>query len=433
MRKLTSALLAKGAKVNKKDIKGQLAISIAFEKQDLPTIILLIAYGANPNHTGKNGQSLVHLAASRNHKRLINLLGERQADFQKTDSRGRTALHHVYPDGSQELDSLTLDLIKILLSMGIDENQGDADGKTAEQRYAEARNVFLAQEMEKRLAKLEAEQREEERRIEREERLARQRLAAERDRARTYIKPYKAPDVMGTFMKSLGRELIKGAHEIRQAQEEIDRENRVFFAQQQRYREMRERENRQLENERRQRNKIASETIARRRAELEAKYKRQRQAEYARGRERQKEIQRSVAEMERKKKKKNVGGNTDYTSTVVRDSPSENAETIDRFVVSSRRWDENAYGACNDAARDVMTDNSEDIQSEAAEAFKIACQVLWSGVHSVDFDKTPALKCKTKPTFDMTMNKKLQAARIPEYMAYANKAWYMWKSNLGCR
>jgi len=432
MRALSSALLASGADVNELDQSGRSPMSIAFEKQDLSAVILLLRNGANPNYVGRNGKTLVHLAASRSHTRLIRLLGDLKADFKATDAQGRNALHYAYPDGSRELDSLTADLIDILVTLGVDHDQRNKAGKTARQEYITSRDAFLAQELRKRLADLEEQRMREERRIEQEQRLARQREEQERNRVASYRKPYKQPDVMGTFMKSLGRELIKGAHEIRQAKEQINRENRAFFEQQQRYREARESKNRQLERDRQLRNKNARTEAARRKANLQEKYERQRQAEYARGKARQGAIKRSVTEMENRNRTI-ARSESQYTSTIVGKSSSSGSDSNNKVLSSSRSWDENAYGACVDAAKSVMTDSSDDNQSEAAEAFGIACRVLWSGVHSVDFNQSPALKCNTKSIFDSTINNKLREAQISAYMSYANKAWNMWKSNLGCR
>lgn len=87
------------------------------------TIRILLLFGADVSSRGLDGETALHWAAVRNHKRAARLLLDKGIDL-SPNSYGETALHLAAQYGHEEI-------VHLILRKDIDLSQQDEDGKTA--------------------------------------------------------------------------------------------------------------------------------------------------------------------------------------------------------------------------------------------------------------------------------------------------------------
>jgi hypothetical protein len=139
--------------------------------------IKLIELGASYTVEENNGISWFNNIVRQNNINLIKFVISKGIDLNSQDSKGRTSLHLAYPTSVFELSEERKKLINLLLENGANPSIVDMTGKTANQSYTEGRKSYLSkkalakikfakraaqEEREIKIARLEAEKRKEE-------------------------------------------------------------------------------------------------------------------------------------------------------------------------------------------------------------------------------------------------------------------------------
>ncbi len=115
-------LLSKGAKDHVTQF-GDSAIMASVEKGHLKTVQSLLASGADPCTTRRDGWSMVLLAIHKGHFDVAKELYTYGANIMTRTSDGSTVLHQAAMSGKVEI-------VEWLLTLGLDHNAVDADGET---------------------------------------------------------------------------------------------------------------------------------------------------------------------------------------------------------------------------------------------------------------------------------------------------------------
>lgn len=116
------ALIAKGAKVNAKDAKGNTPLHAAAENWAIDCIEALLSQGADVNARNLEGKTPLMVAA--NIPAALELLLDAGADTDVRDNQGRTALMLAAESGE-------MSKVKILFRRGVDVASKSPEGKTA--------------------------------------------------------------------------------------------------------------------------------------------------------------------------------------------------------------------------------------------------------------------------------------------------------------
>ncbi|KAL2105555.1 hypothetical protein VUR80DRAFT_8170 [Thermomyces stellatus] len=119
-------LLRKDADVNQKNYNGQTALHLVASKNRLDVARTLLSHDppASPRLRDKRGQYPIHRAAAVGSTPMITLLLEHKSPLDATDSAGYTALHHAIAEGHG-------DAAVTLLKAGCDSAKRDRDGLLA--------------------------------------------------------------------------------------------------------------------------------------------------------------------------------------------------------------------------------------------------------------------------------------------------------------
>ena len=127
-------LLDAGAKVNYYCMQGSpTALSMAASEGNLDCLKLLLKHGAHIDGIGHSVPPL-HIAAEEDKRNIIDYLLSKQADVNKKDVNGRTALMHAASEGNKHA-------VKKLIAGGADISIVDINGSTARD-YAEDQNEY---------------------------------------------------------------------------------------------------------------------------------------------------------------------------------------------------------------------------------------------------------------------------------------------------
>ena len=120
--KIVEKILEFGVNLNKvEDAKGQSALRIAIERNNLPIVKLLLKHGADPNHIDKLWSSPIHYTVD---SEIIKELLKYGAEVDSKDSIGMTPL-------MRALAGEKFEIAKIFLDHGANINHCDNDGLTA--------------------------------------------------------------------------------------------------------------------------------------------------------------------------------------------------------------------------------------------------------------------------------------------------------------
>jgi len=133
-------MLAKvGPQVNQPDALGRTLLHRAIEnsRDNLDTVVALLAAGAEPNVADQQGLTPLHLAAQvrmdgYNHRRedLVSLLLTNKANPNLADREGRTPLHLLFQTCGGPFGSYANELAAVLLTNGANPNATDKSGRT---------------------------------------------------------------------------------------------------------------------------------------------------------------------------------------------------------------------------------------------------------------------------------------------------------------
>jgi ankyrin repeat protein len=116
-------LLDSGAQVDGLDSQGSTYLA-SYGFFDIRIMGILLEAGANPNSTGRDGQTALMQAAGYGYERAVKVLIDHHAAVNLKDRKGRTALMH-------SCAGPYVDAIPLLLENGADPDIRDAEGKTA--------------------------------------------------------------------------------------------------------------------------------------------------------------------------------------------------------------------------------------------------------------------------------------------------------------
>ena len=180
-------IIRAGANIIAKNNKGKSALSLSIEGRNEPLLIEMLSSGSNIskvvttsenylfkmyearlfsvvdfllqnkgidiNAKDSKGRSLMNLALAAEDTDLIDQLIVRSVDLKSIDFKGKTLLHHAYPDASKDISDNGFELIGKLIKAGVDPTTKDYSGLTAGESYQQARQSFLA---DKRAAQMNA-------------------------------------------------------------------------------------------------------------------------------------------------------------------------------------------------------------------------------------------------------------------------------------
>ena len=122
-KELLQILIDEGYPLDTRNADGYTALNYAIESNDVPTALLLLENGANPfqliDRKGKNG---VSIALEKKNKTMISNIVKYAGDM--TDVQGNTILHYA-------AKTATIDIVKNLISFGIDKSVKNNSGDTA--------------------------------------------------------------------------------------------------------------------------------------------------------------------------------------------------------------------------------------------------------------------------------------------------------------
>ena len=90
----------------------------------LVQVVALLAAGAAVNIVDEYGWSLLHMAAARGHKAILEALILAGGMIEAVDASGRTVLHEAADQGFEPI-------VRVLLAAGVDKEKTDQLGRTA--------------------------------------------------------------------------------------------------------------------------------------------------------------------------------------------------------------------------------------------------------------------------------------------------------------
>ncbi|KAL8944464.1 MAG: hypothetical protein Q9211_000561 [Gyalolechia sp. 1 TL-2023] len=121
---LVDLLLGKDADVNMKNYNGQTALHLCASKNNLDVARKLLSHKATARVKDKRGQLPLHRAAAVGSVPMVNLLLQNRSPLDATDIAGYTALHHAISEGHG-------DTALVLLKAGAETDKRDVDGHLA--------------------------------------------------------------------------------------------------------------------------------------------------------------------------------------------------------------------------------------------------------------------------------------------------------------
>ena len=123
------ALISKGADINHQNKRGQSALFLAVEYDNVPLFKALIQIGANPNLKDSSNRTVLHLCTWDEYYSLCELLISKGVDIDVQDNEKRTPLT-IAAQGGQ------LDIVKLLVNNGANVNLKDTLNHKSAIEYA---------------------------------------------------------------------------------------------------------------------------------------------------------------------------------------------------------------------------------------------------------------------------------------------------------